>query len=117
MCSQMIAVIDDDALVLSATGSLLRSHGYVVRLFPSAEAFLDTDFSDVDCVLSDHRLPGRSGLDLLLQLRDHTPQFPVILLTAFRIPIIWQRAKEYGALGILEKPCSAEDLLALLEQI
>lgn len=79
----MIAVIDDEPLVRSATSSLLRSLGYDCRTFGSADDFLQDESSGFACIVSDIQMPGTSGLALAETLRARPRRVPVILMTAF----------------------------------
>ena len=61
----MISIIDDDASARAATDNLLRSLGYAVCTFISAEEFLrSTHLNDTSCVIADVQMPGMSGVDL-----------------------------------------------------
>jgi FixJ family two-component response regulator len=75
-----LAVVDDDDDVRTALSRLLRSMGYRVVGFASAEAF-EADRSDVDCAIVDMRLPGVSGLELCERLRQRPSALPVVLVT------------------------------------
>src|SRR5260370_8838130 len=80
----VIAVIDDDASVRAATNNLLRSHGYIVHAFASAEEFLrSTQLHDTSCVIADVQMPTMSGLDLLTLLRAQGYRAPFIFITPF----------------------------------
>ncbi|MFX6823271.1 response regulator, partial [Acinetobacter baumannii] len=78
----VIAIVDDDDLARAGTSNLMRSMGYNVQTFSSAEAFLSSDVTNVDCLISDIQMPGLSGLELQMALRGRAPQLPVIFLTA-----------------------------------
>jgi CheY-like chemotaxis protein len=76
-----LVVIDDDERVRRSLGRVLNSYGYVVRLFESAEAYLD-DQHDADCVIVDIGLPGISGLELEQRMRRRGLRTPVVFMTA-----------------------------------
>ncbi|WP_171060654.1 response regulator transcription factor [Poseidonocella sp. HB161398] len=114
MSQLQIAVIEDDALVRSATGSLLRSLGHRVALYPTVEDFLAAGAPAADCVLSDQRMAGRTGLDLLELFAAQGETVPFILMTAFRTPGLDARARQLGALSVLEKPFDESALIGLL---
>jgi FixJ family two-component response regulator len=66
---QVISVVDDDASVRAATDNLLRSLGYAVCTFVSAEEFLrSAHLDDTSCVITDVQMPGMSGVDLQARL-------------------------------------------------
>ena len=73
----IISVIDDDASVRAATDNLLRSHGYIVRTFASAEEFLrSTLLNDTSCVIADVQMPAMSGVELLTVMRAQVYRAP-----------------------------------------
>jgi len=108
----IIAVIDDDASVRHATGGLLRSFGYSVAVFASAEDFLSSDMiHKTSCVITDIKMPGLSGVELqdFLAARGH--RLPMIFMTAFPEKSTETRVRSAGAFGFLTKPYQAESLL------
>jgi FixJ family two-component response regulator len=107
----LISVIDDDSSVRAALSGLLRSHGYRVETFASAEMFIAAPASHASrCVLSDVQLPGgMSGLDLKMRTA-----LPVILMTAFASDAVRARAAEIGAVCLLKKPFTDSELMACL---
>ncbi|WP_198670545.1 response regulator transcription factor [Oceanicella sp. SM1341] len=115
MTQSLIAVLDDDDHVRAATASLLRSVGYRTLLYASVEEFFAGAPREVDCILSDYRMPGRSGLELLEELRGRACDVPFILMTAFLSDPLRSRALSDGALAVLDKPVDEERLLGLLE--
>lgn len=79
----VIGIVDDDRRVLESVGNLFESAGYDVRRFDSGEAFLQGDaIEGVDALISDIRMPGMNGLELLQRVSIKRPQLPVILITA-----------------------------------
>jgi len=78
---QIIGVVDDDESVRMAVGSLLRSLGFKIELFGSAEDLLGSaQLDDIACLIVDVRLPGLSGLDLQRQLLAGKREFPMIFI-------------------------------------
>ena len=79
----LIAVVDDDQSVREALENLISSVGFEVKLFASAEDFLDSDAPlKTDCAVLDLRLPGISGLELQRKLAADGQSIPVIIITA-----------------------------------
>lgn len=115
MGNRLIAVVDDDPLVRSATTSLLRSSGYDCCVFSSAEEFLRDDPCDYDCVVSDIQMTGMSGVELAHLLHKQVTRPPVILITAYpEAPAA--KAKSTGiVVDLLEKPLDANALLGAVE--
>ena len=77
-----VCIVDDDASVREAVGSLLRSVGMTVETFGSAREFLANPRSDAPgCLVLDVELPGLSGLELQRELLKEHAQVPIIFLT------------------------------------
>jgi FixJ family two-component response regulator len=111
-----ISVIDDDASVRAATNNLLRSHGYIVHTFASAEEFLQsTHLNDTSCVIADLQMPAMSGLDLLIVLRTQGYRAPFIFITAFPDESVRARALKAGAIAFLAKPFAGPTLIKCLD--
>ncbi|SAL62030.1 chemotaxis protein CheY [Caballeronia choica] len=101
----LVSVIDDDESVRVATSSLLRSLGWEVCLYPSAESFLESGCLDeVACVISDIQMPGMTGLQLQQRLREIGHALPIIFITAFASETARRHALDAGALCFLSKP-------------
>ncbi|MBO9623361.1 MAG: response regulator [Sphingomonas sp.] len=107
-----IAIVDDDTAILAGVSSLLRSMGYAVALFESAEALVAAlPGPGFDCVITDIQMAGMNGLDLQALLVRRYPALPIIVMTAFPEPALRARAMEAGAICFLSKPFDAEELL------
>jgi FixJ family two-component response regulator len=112
----IIAVIDDDASVRLGTENLLSSLGYNVRTFPSAEAFLRSGLRyDISCVISDVRMPGLSGIELLTLLITQGHRLPFIFITAFSEEAVRAEALSAGAISLLTKPFDKATLLRCID--
>jgi FixJ family two-component response regulator len=112
----VVAVIDDDASVRTATDNLLSSHGYLVDTFASAEEFLrSARLSDSACVIADVQMPAMSGLDLLIHMRAQGNAAPFIFITAFPEESVRARALRAGAICLLAKPFAGPALINCLE--
>ncbi len=115
---QLVCIIDDDEPVRKALAGLVRSLGYGVREFGSADAFLATGVAaDCHCVVTDIQMPGMSGIDLKYFLTDSERPVPVIMITGRAHPRLEQRAIASGAAAFLRKPFEADALIACLEKI
>ena len=108
----VISVVDDDESVRAATSKFLRSHGYTVRAYSSAEDFLRSGrFDDTSCVIADVQMPGMSGLELLTTMRAQGHGAPFIFITAFPDDTIRARALQAGAICFLPKPFAGPTLI------
>jgi FixJ family two-component response regulator len=109
----IVAVIDDDRRILESLESLLESVGHLARVFPSAEAFLESGgLSEADCLISDIGMPGMNGFELQRLANAERPDLPVILITGRPEERISQSAIQQGAHRLLYKPFSGQELLA-----
>jgi FixJ family two-component response regulator len=108
-----VIVIDDDPDIREGLGSLLASVGYQVKLFGSVADFLKADLPDGPiCLVSDVRMPGKSGLELQLELSSEArKQLPIIFITAHGDIPMSVRAMKGGAIEFLTKPFRDQDLL------
>lgn len=101
----VICIVDDDDYVRVSLGSLLRSYGYAIRLFESAETFLESHAaSATDCLVSDIQMPGMSGLQMYEILLSQGMSPPVIFITAAFDDASRFTAHRLGAAGYLLKP-------------
>jgi FixJ family two-component response regulator len=112
----IIAIVDDDASVRVTTDSLLRSLGYTVFTFASAEDFLRSSHLDnTSCVIADVQMPGMSGVDLQSHLLAQGNRVPFIFFTAFPDERIRGRALGAGAVCFLTKPFDERSFIKCLD--
>ncbi|WP_097304833.1 sigma-54-dependent transcriptional regulator [Pseudomonas chlororaphis] len=112
-----VMLVDDEASIRTAVEQWLNLSGFEVQLFSRAEdclARLPRDFPGV--ILSDVRMPGISGLELLKQVQQRDADLPVILLTGHGDVPMAVEAMRDGAYDFLEKPFSPETLLSSLRR-
>lgn len=109
----LVTVVDDDVSVREALESLIRSVGLSVRLFASAEEFLESrDVGKTGCLVMDVRMPGMSGTDLHRHLLSKGFKVPVIFITAHASDQeTREQALSDGALAYLIKPFEEDELL------
>ncbi|HEY3516394.1 MAG TPA: response regulator [Gammaproteobacteria bacterium] len=112
-----VVVIDDDLSVRRSLTRLLASAGYEVITCSSAEEFLG--LSSVPCpacLVTDVRMPGMTGLDLLDVLRTRGASLPIILVSGDTDAGASAQARAAGAVRFLLKPFASEDLLGALAE-
>ena len=115
----IVHLVDDDSSLLRALSRLLRSAGFHVEQFSSAEAFLQHRRNSPDtpgCAIVDLQLPGLNGLDLQENLRQENEPLPVIFLTGHGDVQSSVRAMKHDAVDFLTKPVCADDLLAAVQR-
>jgi FixJ family two-component response regulator len=113
-----ISIVDDDPWARRGLGDLVRSLGYMVRTFASAEEFVESgSVDDSSCLITDLHMPGLGGIDLQERLRQDGHRIPVIILTAY--PEEHHRAQAFagGATGFLAKPLDEGALVACLARL
>jgi two-component system response regulator FixJ len=110
-----IHIVDDDPGVSEALALFLETEGYSVRAHESARVFLDSIGSDENgCVVTDMRMPGMTGLELMQAMKERRISMPIILVTAYAdVPLALQ-AMKMGAVDLLEKPFEYEALLTAI---
>ena len=112
----LVAIIDDQESVRATTDSLVRSLGYVVHTFASAEEFLQSDLlDDFACVMTDVQMPGMSGVQLQDTLRNRGYRAPFIFFTAFPDERTRAQAVAAGAVCYLAKPFDGDRLVQCLQ--
>ena len=114
--SNHIYVVDDDKAYGKSLVRLLKSVGYSVESFLSAQGFLDVvPVADKTGVLIlDLRMPGMSGFDLQKRMNELASRFDIIVVTADAQPGDRDRSIQAGAIGFLQKPFPEEALLELV---
>ena len=106
-----VALVDDEAPVRVALGRLLRLADFSVLAFASGEQFLASLAARVpDCVLLDLHLPGLTGLEGQVRLRDAGLQLPVVFISASDDAETARLVRDAGGLCLLHKPFSIETL-------
>jgi two-component system response regulator FixJ len=111
-----IYVIDDDEAMRDSLQFLLGSADFEVTLFESAQAFLDALTGlDFGCVVSDVRMPGIDGMEMLRRLKSAQSRFPVIIMTGHGDVPLAVEAMKLGAVDFLEKPFDDDLLIAMVE--
>ena len=112
-----ILVVDDDQGQRSLLETFLQSHGFAVSLAESGQAALEIlPQLEVAMVISDVRMPGMSGLEMLRQMRANHPTLPFLLVTAFANIREAVDAIKDGALNYLSKPIDLDELLATVRR-
>lgn len=107
-----IFVVDDDTSVRTALKRLIRSLGFIVEAFDSAQAFLDREDHDGPaCLILDIRMPGTSGIELQKQLTETGVHIPIIFITGHGNVQMSVKAMKAGALDFIEKPFDDQTLI------
>jgi FixJ family two-component response regulator len=112
----LVVVVDDEEPVREAVSRMLKAAGLTVRAFASAEDLLKSGLLNATgCVITDIRMPGMSGLELLAELNARHCPIPTILITAHGDENLRMHAMRAGVVKFLAKPVDGETLLASVQ--
>lgn len=112
----IISIVDDDDFFRNSLDNLIRSVGFRVQGFCSAEAFLNSDqVRDTACLILDVRMPGMSGLELQRQILAANWRIPIIFVTSCADGAEQAQALEAGAVDYLYKPIREDYLINAID--
>jgi FixJ family two-component response regulator len=108
----IVMIVDDDDSIRKAVRRLMKSFGFAIETFASAEQFLDSDrLEKTSCLILDVHMPGMNGLELQERIAASSHGIPIIFITAFNDGRARAQALKAGAVGYLIKPFADEELL------
>jgi FixJ family two-component response regulator len=114
---RLVLVVDDDGLMRNSTRRLLRSAGFQVEAFASAEEFLRSGrLEETACLILDLKMPGMNGLELQRHLAGEGRRIPIIFITAHDNEENRMEAMQAGAVDFLQKPFSEQALLKAIRK-
>jgi two-component system response regulator FixJ len=109
----VVHVIDDDEAMRQSLAFLLQSANVQVRTYESATTFLENLAKiPLGCIITDVRMPGMNGMELLMRIRELKVTLPVIVITGHGDVPLAVEAMKFGAIDFIEKPFDDERLLA-----
>lgn len=112
----LVHVIDDDEAVRESLAFLLGAAGFGVRSYESGEDFLaNIDAIAPGCIVTDVRMPGMSGLELLRYLKQRNLPLPVIVMTGHGDIALAVEAMKAGAVDFIEKPFDDEFIVGAVQ--
>ena len=112
-----VFIIDDDASVRKSLSRLLRSAGFEVETFATAELFLKREhYEGIGCLVLDVRMPGISGIDLQDELSKVDYSMPIVFITGHGNIPMGVHAIKKGAVDFLAKPFEDEELLKAVRE-
>lgn len=116
----IVYIIDDDVPSCRAVGELVRTFGHQVQTFDDPRTFADAlgeiDADQVGCVITDLRMPGIDGLELLQRLSAREAPLPAIVVTAYAETAVTVRALRKGAVAVLDKPFRVDELQSFVDE-
>ena len=112
----MISIVDDDECARKATAGVIRSLGYALVTYESAEDFLGSDHvNNTSCLITDVHMPGLSGVELYERLRVDGFTAPTIFVTGQPDETMRTEVLAAGAIAFLSKPFGKKTLLDCLK--
>lgn len=112
--ADLLHVIDDDAGLRDALAFLLDVNGVNARFYESGNAFLTALPVEAGCLLTDIRMPGITGLELVRELKNRGVDLPVIVMTGHGDIPLAVEAMKAGVVDFIEKPFSDDVLIAAI---
>jgi len=113
-----VLVVDDNEELAENLAEILNGVGYEARVAVSVEAATtELHAGGCDAVITDFRLPGKSGVDLILALREAGSRIPVVMMSAYTDQAMIESAEAAGAIEVLPKPVDIGRLLGLMETL
>ena len=113
----LIAIVDDDKSIRTATQDLMKAAGFSTVAFEDAESFLGSaSRASVACLVADMRMPGMTGLALHQELATSGHDIPTVIITAHPEELAQARARDAGICCYLSKPFAPDELLECVRQ-
>jgi DNA-binding NtrC family response regulator len=113
--SKRIIIVEDQKATAWALAESLREDGYEALTAGSSEEALELGAENCDALITDLRLPGMNGIQLMSKVRQRKP-LPWILITAYGSPEVIAEAKKGGAIGCFSKPFNIKDVKECLSK-
>ena len=117
MANKQILIVDDEPIVRESIKDWLEDAGYKVDTAESGEeAEKMIGKKDFGVVIMDIRLPGKTGINVLKDIKSLKPQIKTIIITAYPTDEFAMEAKKYGAVDFIVKPINPDDLEKLITE-
>ena len=117
MASKSILIVDDEPIVRESIRDWLEDAGYEVTTAETGEEALEMmKKQDFSVLILDIRLPGKTGIRVLREVKAFKPKIKSIIITAYPSSGLAAEAKELGAIDYLIKPIAPDDLERLIQQ-
>jgi DNA-binding NtrC family response regulator len=115
---QVILIVDDEEGLREGLSKLLEIEGYAALAAESGEQALEIlQQSHIDLVLTDMRMPGMNGIDLLKKIRERYPGIGVIILTGYGQIESYIEAMNFGAIEYVSKPFKVNELKFIVNKV
>ncbi len=112
-----ILIVDDEPNTLKVLSAILKNKGYDILTARTAEEALNIiKKKDVDAIISDYKLPGINGIQLVDEIKDKGYQMPIVMLTAYGTIEKAVEAMKKGAFNYLVKPVNPDELITVMRE-
>ncbi len=107
-----ILIVDDETAILTVLRVLINNLGHETVTFLDGGEAIQAIRSDetIDLIISDLRMSGVSGVDVITAVKKHRPNTPVLVISAYLCEDTWREVKELGACGGIAKPFRVENV-------
>ena len=107
-----ILVADDDKTCRDSIQKVLEREGHMVQTAGNVDGALEAlDIQHFDLVVCDYRMPGKTGMDLLIELKRRQASVPVLMISAYADALAEQAIMQLGALELMKKPIRRQELI------
>lgn len=113
-----ILVADDDKTCRDSIQKVLERAGHLVQTAENVDNALEAlRLNHFDLVVCDYRMPGKTGLDLLVELKRQEASVPVLMISAYADAFAEKAILQFGALELMKKPIRRQELIARAERV
>ncbi len=118
-----ILVVDDELCTMRALYRILKLEGFEISASSSVDEgiatieMLNNTCDQLDLIIADIQMPGKTGMDLLLKVKEFYPGLPVIIITGYGSPQIERIFRETGCVDFIYKPFSPEELITSIKKV
>jgi DNA-binding NtrC family response regulator len=113
-----ILVADDDSTCRDSIQKVLEREGHTVQTAENVDGALEAlGLGHFDLVVCDYRMPGKTGVDLLIELRRTESTVPVLMISAYADALVEAAVLKLGALDVLKKPIRRQQLIERTAQV
>lgn len=108
-----ILVADDDKTCRDSIQKVLEREGHTVHTAGNVDGALEAlESNHFDLVVCDYRMPGKTGMDLLIELKRRQASVPVLMISAYADALVEAAIMQLGALDLLKKPIRRQELIS-----
>ncbi len=107
-----ILVADDDKTCRDSIQKVLEREGHTIKTAENVDSALEAlEAENFDLVVCDYRMPGKTGIDLLIELKRRESSVPVLMISAYADALVEAAIMKLGALELMKKPIRRQELV------